>query len=209
MMRNGGVRTFYRHGRIALKDLPAHFAVDIDVPTGKPGADTDCYLILVDYLSGCNSSHRPVVLHAPVQQAADDEWQLTEKTASLEQQMRTSIRFEFSNGPFLSEFPEPTDPRVRLHKVAASRLATIWFAGGASVERVASEADRLRDFIALKDLSPLATSAPPAVRATRCGPFRLLTELSIPIAQWQTAGKIRSSHAVYRDAGIGHARSRS
>ncbi len=206
-MQYGGARTLYRHGRLALKDCPAHLAVDIDVPGDEPGTEANCYLILIEYLPGCNAAHRPVMLHAPVEQTSDDDWQLTEKAASVHRPARKSIRLEIATGPFLGDLPEPTDPRVHLQKTARLRLATIWFAGVASSERVAAETGRLRDFIAIRNLSPLAMSAPSAVRSTRCGPFRMLTELSIPILESQAAAQIRSRSAALRHGGFAHARS--
>lgn len=193
-----GERTFYRHGRIAVKDRSAHLAVDIDIPVGERSADANCYLILIEYLSGSNASHQPVALRAPVQQLDDDDWQLTEKSVSTSQPGRTSVRFEFSDDVFLSQLPAPTDPRVHLRRVALSRSATIWFAGQPSTERVASRSQQLRTFISLNNLLPLFSNQGPEIRTAKRGPFQMLTELSLPISEWIPGRAIRPSSSARR-----------
>jgi len=177
-------RTILREGRIAVRDFPEHLAADIDIPGGEAVSDVNCYLILIDYLSGCNASHRPVILHAPVEQTTDDEWQLAQRAAPKVAPSQTAVRFELPEGPAFDHFPEPTDSRVHLRTVPASRTATIWFVGGPSPGRAERHTDQLLNFIALKGLSAILPGNRPAVRASMRGPFNILTELSISISEW-------------------------
>ncbi|MFN4025423.1 MAG: heme-binding protein [Hyphomonas sp.] len=190
-------RTILRQGRIALRDCPAHVAADIDVADGDIGSEADSYSVLMDYLTGSNARRQLIAVREPIQQADDDEWLLTERGPPI----RSAVRFEFPEGTFLGNLPEPADPRIHLTNVPARRLATTWFFGQPSEDRVARNSDKLQNFITLKGLTPLSQGGAPSLLARRHGPFRAFTELSIPIAGWPLADVTRTSHSAHRAPG--------
>lgn len=190
-------RTILRQGRIALRDCPAHVAADIDVAADDIKSEADSYVVLMAYLTGSNARRQLIAVPAPIQQAEDDEWLLTERGPPI----RNSVRFEFPEGTFLGNLPEPVDPRIHLTNVPARRLATTWFLGQPSEDRLARHTDKLQNFISLKGLTPLSRGGAPPLLARRHGPFRAVTELSIPIAGWPLAGVTRTSHPAHRASG--------
>jgi hypothetical protein len=184
-------RTLFSQGPIAVRHFPEHVAAEIDLPEGEAASEENCYLVLIGYLSGCNASHRPVHLRAPVEQAAEDEWALAQRVEPDTARVASTVRFDLPAGSSVAQLPEPTDPRLHLRTVAATRAATIWFFGEPSPGRIARHAVQLQDFIALRSLTPVSTADRPAVRAARRGLFDVLTELSIPVAPWPCSHQFR------------------
>ncbi len=181
----------FSQGRISIRHFPEHLAADIVLPEGEAATEENCYIILIDYLSGCNASRRPVWLSAPIEQATDDEWVLTQRAEPQKDLVPSSVRFDLPAGSSIAHFPAPTDPRLQLRTVAATRSATIWFVGGPSPGRIARHTEQLRDFIALRSLTPISPGDRPVVRASRHGPFDVLTELSIPVSKWPCSNQFR------------------
>jgi len=175
-----------------LRNCPEHPAADVDVSGEDPKAEFYSYSLLIEYLLGCNATQQQVVLRGPIYQSEDDDRQVTERAMPA----RTSIRLDFPDAIAIGHLPEPADPRVHLKTIAASRSANIWFAGEASSDRLAQQTQQLQNFMVLKGLSPVS----------RPGPFRMLTELSIPITNWAAAGHVRSAHPTRRAPGIAAAR---
>ncbi len=184
-------RTLFSQGRISVRHFPEHLAAEIDLPEGEAASDENCYLILIGYLSGCNASHRPVRLSAPIEPAADDEWVLTQRAEPKEGRAASTVWFDLPADSSIGHFPEPTDPRLHLRTVSATRSATIWFFGAPSPGRIARHAEQLQYFIALRSLTPVSPGDRPAIRASRRGPFDVLTELSMPVSQWPCSDHFR------------------
>lgn len=186
-----------REGRMALRRWPAHLAASIDVADGDDAAEAHSYDILIDYLLGNNASQQPVALRAPVEQSQDDEWQLTEKAAPGDA-VPASIRFDFPAGASIGHFPQPADPRMHLRTVAPSCSATTWFAGARSEERIAQHAALLRDFVAFKGLSVIASVNGPDFQTQQCGPLGAWTRLSVPVSDWRASKQLAVRRPAFR-----------
>lgn len=195
-------RIILQQGRMAVRDCPAHMAADIDFPENVEEDESDCYRILLNYLAGSNTENRAVALRAPVEHVEEgDDWELTQRTPRNGSDNRVSMRFDFAEGASIGVFPQPDDPRVHLWTVPAARLATIWFAGPPSSERVAKNVSELETFISLNGVTPVCRRPDRAVKASRRGPFGLVTELAIPVAEWPSAGPARRFQPGLRRAG--------
>lgn len=178
-----------REGRMALLRIPRHLCALIDaLPDSVPEAMPDD--LLMDYLLGQNTSRLPVPLSAPVEQSADDDWQLTEKAAP--------VRFDFPPGASIGHYPQPTDSRVRLQTVPEACSATIWFAGEPSAARVEQQANRLRGFIACKGFCELSSPDTRGLKTEPFGPFAAFTRLSIPVSNWRPRGGSGYRRATFR-----------
>lgn len=196
-------RAILTSGRIVVRDIPEHLVADVDVSNSETTSEENCYLILIDYLSGRNGSDRPVALRAPVQQSADDEWEVVLHAEPKDGPTQSTVRFDLPEGLSLRHLPEPIDPRLHLRTVAATRSASIWFVGGPSIDRIERHSAQLRDFVALTGLVPVAPCIWPVVRSSRRGPFNMVTELSMVVSGWPSISplpvrrpiRVRSDHA--------------
>lgn len=187
-------RTILREGRIEIREIPEHLSAEIDIVEGEDASEENCYLILIDYLSGRNASHRPVNLRAPVEQSADDQWVLAAPAEAERVREKPVVRFDFPDDASRGYFPQPADPRLHLRTIAPVRSATIWFAGAPSLHNIKKHAEQLQTFIIMRNLASTPLVKNSQLRVSKRGPFGILTEISIPLPGWPAGNRLKYYH---------------
>jgi len=186
-------RIILREGRIVIREIPEHRAAEIDIHDGDDASEQNCYLILIDYLSGNNVSHCPVKLHAPIVQSAYDEWILAAPPEAAGVRKKPIVRFEFPVGSSGVYFPQPTNPRVNLRSIAPVRSAAIWFPGKPSPKNIEKHAGQLHAFIAARNLASPALVSKSELSLAKCGLFGILTEISVLLPSWPAGNRVKNN----------------
>ncbi len=184
-------RTISAKGRIRVQEWPGHMSVEIDPAGGPAGNSPDTYGLLLDYLMGQNAEHKAVVLNAAIR--------IREPVGEVSPGAPTAAYgnlpacFDIESGTPSANFPSPENPRVHLRAVPAARTVSIWFVRRPTAARIARYTERLHTFLALLSVTPVERTRLASARLSRCGPFGLLTELSIPVAAWTAHGPVRAA----------------
>lgn len=135
------------HGSLERRRYAACVVADVAVGGSVEGAGTAAFRPLVSYISGANlrrgafttamapdASGERMAMTAPViQQAADDG-----------AEDRWIVSFVLPGGRDVDDYPEPTDPRVRLRALPAHEAAAIRWSGRWSADNVATRTEELR-----------------------------------------------------------------
>ena len=190
-LSNNHQRTISEKGRIRILEWPEHMSVEIDSAEGPPGNSPDTYGLLMDYLTGENTEHRAVVLNAAIRMFEADG--IEPPGGPMAARGNGPARFDIEAGTPSAHFPQPGNPRVHLRAVPAARTVSIWFVRRPTAARIAEYTARLHTFLALLGFTPVERTLPASARLSRCGPFGLVTELSIPVTAWTAHGPIRGA----------------
>lgn len=189
-------RTILKEGRIKVLEIPEHLSAEIAILDGENASEENCYLILVDYLSGCNVTHRPVNLRAAIEQSAGDQWVLAQPADAEPVRTKLVVRFIFPEPAPKGYFPAPNDPRLILRTIAPARSANIWFAGIPSDRNIAKHAEILQTFVAKRNLASSRSISEPELGVERFGLFGMLTEVSMPLSVRPARSRLQSDRQV-------------
>ena len=198
-------RTVSAMGRIRVHEWLEHMSVEIDPALGSPGNSPDAYGLLMDYLTGENTEHKVVVLHAAIRMFESDG--VLPRAAPSSACDRLPARFDIDVGAPSAYLPPPGNPRVHLRAVPAARTVSIWFVRRPTAARIAEHTAKLHTFLALLGVSTVERTPAAPARLSRCGPFGMITELSIPVAPWTSLGPVRLAMRPGRTAARGQAAS--
>lgn len=110
---------------------------------------------LFDYISGANKGARDISMTAPVLNVDTDGGTEISMTAPVLQsgEGAREMVFVLPDGLMLETAPRPTDPDVSLDMIPPRRVAVVRYSGSMD-QRAPDEEARLRNWIAVKDLTP-------------------------------------------------------
>jgi hypothetical protein len=140
-----------RDGAIEVRHYDELLLVTTPLPGGMGGDRSAAFGRLFDYISGSNVAARKISMTAPVFMQEPGEGEEIAMTAPVlmdESGPRPSMSFVLPSSYTLDSAPRPTDPNVRLRRLADYDVAAIRFAWWLSESNVRKHRQSLLEWIA-------------------------------------------------------------
>ncbi len=139
-------------GACEIRDYPALVAAEVTVSGAREAAINAGFRLLAGYIFGGNVRKQKIAMTAPVVQVpqSDKMGQKIPMTAPVIQQAVGSdwiVRFIMPKGFTLETLPTPTDPKVHLVTLPATRFAVVRFSGLTGTDDIAKQTQALDAFI--------------------------------------------------------------
>ena len=119
-----------RDGAFEVRDYPAQMAAEVAVPGEQKQAANRGFRILAGYIFGGNRRRQSIAMTAPVAMIPGGETiAMTAPVTQMGAAGSWVVRFTMPRAYTLETLPAPTDPRVHLRRIPASRVAVLKFSG--------------------------------------------------------------------------------
>lgn len=141
-------------GAIEVREYPAMIAAEVTVKGDRAAAVKTGFRLLASYIFGENTSQQSIAMTAPVIQMPAEE-ETNEMSTPLIQTGSGDawhIRFMMPRSYTLDSLPKPSEPRIKILTLPATRFAVIRFSGLAKEEDITAQTDALNIFITLQSL---------------------------------------------------------
>ena len=139
-------------GPIEIRSYSPMIAAEAVVEGERKTAINEGFRLIAAYIFGANQPNAKIAMTAPVQQ----QKQTIAMTAPVTQQ-RTgdvwTVRFIMPKSWAMETLPKPTDTRISLKPIPATRFAVITFSGVASSEDIEKRSEELRRYASERKLS--------------------------------------------------------
>ena len=147
-------------GAFELRQYPPLVVAEVSVTGERKEAAGKGFRLLARYIFGGNTGKQGIAMTAPVIQApaAGETISMTAPVLQTGGNGHWTVRFVMPRGSKLETMPQPNDPQVHLHLLAAARMAVVRFSGLAGKDDVAANTAALMRFI--KDRHLQATGSP-------------------------------------------------
>lgn len=125
-----------KDGKFEIRDYASHVVAETVVDGTMEDAGNKAFRKLFGYISGRNRSQAKIAMTAPVVQGASGE--KIAMTAPVGQQRKEAgwaVSFTMPASYSLETLPAPTDPKVVLRQVPATRMAAVRYSGTWSTKR--------------------------------------------------------------------------
>lgn len=143
-----------RSGDVELRLYSPTIVAEVTVAGNRDAAVNEGFRILAGYIFGGNEPAAKIAMTAPVTQQPGERIAMTAPVTQAEAAGGWIVRFTMPASWTLQTLPKPKDARIRLVPVPERRVAAIRFSGLRTDARLASEAERLADFIRTRKLQP-------------------------------------------------------
>ena len=143
-----------KQGAFEVRDYPALVVAEVTVGGNREQASNAGFRLLAGYIFGGNTRQQSIPMTAPVVQGRPSGEKIP-MTAPVTQSAAGDnwvVRFVMPAGSVENEMPSPTDARVQLRTLAATRYAVVRFSGVASEKDVAEKTAQLDAFITMHQL---------------------------------------------------------
>ena len=150
-----------RIGDIEIRDYPPMILASATVGGDRQGAANRAFRILAGFIFGDNRAHGEIAMTAPVTQSraepvpqgSPEKIAMTAPvTQAREEDGRWRVDFMMPSRYTLETLPAPTDPRVKITRMAPHRAAAIRFTGRLTDGNFDRALRALDDFVAARGL---------------------------------------------------------
>ena len=115
---------------VEIRAYAPYVVAEVLVSGPADEASSEAFPILAGYIFGKNKGERRMAMTAPVTQAAEPvKMAMTAPVTQSPESGGFRVQFVLPQGITLASAPEPTDSRVKLREVPASRVAVIRYSG--------------------------------------------------------------------------------
>jgi hypothetical protein len=146
-------------GDFEVRDYPALVVAEVRRSGGREQGLREGFGPLARYIFARERDGEPIAMTAPVQQqavAADDKIAMTAPvTQSPDGADTWVVRFIMPSALQLDALPAPGNAAVRLRELPARRMVAVRFSGRTDDALIAEQEQRLRAWMAARDLSPI------------------------------------------------------
>ena len=167
----------------AVRDYPPLVVAEVSVRGDRETAAGQGYRLLAGYIFGDNTRRQKIAMTAPVVQSpAGETIAMTKPVLQTGKHGAWIIRFIMPRGSTMDTLPQPNNPKVHLHAVAATRVAVVWFSGLARQDDVAAKTLALSKFIGAQHLQAIGSPALAQYDPPWTPWFMRRNEMMIPVA---------------------------
>lgn len=172
-----------RHGAFEVRDYPPLIVAEVSVTGNRKDAAGRGFRLLAGYIFGDNIHRQKIAMTAPVIQAAAGQTiAMTAPVLQTGGEGIWAIRFIMPRGSTLETLPLPNNPRVKLHGLAAARVAVVRFSGLAREDDVAARTLALSRFVGAQHLQALGPPSLAQYDPPWTPWFMRRNEMMIPVA---------------------------
>jgi effector-binding domain-containing protein len=131
-----------------IRDYAPHIVAETVVDGTLEDAGNKAFQRLFDYISGKNVSHNKISMTAPVsQELVPEKIKMTSPVGQQRIEGGWVVSFTMPASQTIEALPVPEDPRVKLRKIPACRMATVRYSGIWSEERYLQYKQELESWI--------------------------------------------------------------
>lgn len=142
-----------REGAFEIRDYQPSIVAEVTVVGDQQGAASQGFRLLAGYIFGGNRLRQKIEMTAPVaQQREGEKIAMTAPVTQTPSEGAWVVRFTMPSAYTLDTLPEPTDPRVKLRKIAPARFVAIRFSGYATTSSVQARTAELAAFAKARHL---------------------------------------------------------
>jgi hypothetical protein len=143
-----------RSGDFEVRLYAPTIVAEVTVGGTRDAAVNEGFRILAGYIFGGNEPSAKIAMTAPVTQQQGEKIAMTAPVTQSEAGGGWIVRFTMPASWTLQTLPKPKDGRIRLVPVPERRMAAVRFSGLRTDARLASEAERLGEFVRSRKLQP-------------------------------------------------------
>ncbi len=143
-----------RSGDFEVRLYEPTIVAEVTVGGSRDAAVNEGFRILAGYIFGGNEPSAKIAMTAPVTQQAGEKIAMTAPVTQAGSAGGWVVRFTMPASWSLQALPKPRDGRIRLVPVPERRMAAVRFSGLRTDARMASEAERVADFVRSRKLQP-------------------------------------------------------
>jgi len=142
-----------KDGACEIRDYPSLITAEVSVSGERETAIAAGFRLLAIFIFGGNVREQKISMTAPVVQSPQPE-KVAMTTPAIQQAAGTAwiVRFIMPRGFTLRTLPAPTNPKVHLVALPATRFAIIRFTGLTQAGDIAKQIKRLETFIEKRHL---------------------------------------------------------
>lgn len=149
-----------KNGAFEIRDYAASIVAEVTVTGDQKEASSKGFRLLAGYIFGGNATRQKIAMTAPVTKTATSEKiAMTAPVTLIPGVGDWLVRFTMPARYTLVDLPVPNDKAVTIRAVPAARFAVLRFSGLAGEAKVATETERLMEFITARDLIPVGPSS--------------------------------------------------
>ncbi|MDE1922920.1 MAG: heme-binding protein [Gammaproteobacteria bacterium] len=138
-------RVLQRYAGFEVREYPPYLVAEVRLPGPPNRAGNQGFRILAAYIFGKNRGERRIAMAAPVTQVSvSTKIPMAAPVMQSEAQGEYLIQFTIPREYTLATVPEPTDPRIRLEQMPATRYAVIRYSGTWTDRNYRQHLDALR-----------------------------------------------------------------
>ncbi len=137
-------KTVLSDGAFEVRDYPALIVAEVTVTGQQREAASKGFRLLAGYIFGGNKRRQSIAMTAPVaQEPVSEKIAMTAPVTQIQNAGTWIVRFTMPSAYTLEALPEPNDPKVKLHRLPATRFAVLRFSGWASESDVDAKSAEL------------------------------------------------------------------
>lgn len=137
-------KTVLSDGVFEVRDYPGLIVAEVMVTGEQKEAASKGFRLLAGYIFGGNKRRQSIAMTAPVAQApVSEKIAMTAPVTQIENAGAWIVRFTMPSAYTMESLPEPNDPKVRLRRLPATRVAVLRFSGLAGERDVAGKSAEL------------------------------------------------------------------
>lgn len=168
---------------VEIRDYAPYVVAEVTVAGPADEAGGEAFPILAGYIFGKNKGERRLPMTAPVtQMEAPVRLPMTAPVTQTAADGGYVVQFVLPKTVTLQTAPEPLDPRIRLSRVPAHRIASIRYAGLWSDANYAEHLARLKSVLGEVGLSPIGAPVFSRYNAPFTPWFLRRNEIWLPLA---------------------------
>jgi len=173
----------FKHGEFEVRDYPPLVVAEVSVTGDRKDAAGNGFRLLASYIFGGNTRRQKIAMTAPVIQSPVGETiAMTSPVVQTGGNGTWAIRFIMPCGSTLETLPLPNNPRVKLHSLAAARVAVVRFSGLARQDDVAARTLALSRFVVAQHLRAVGSPSLAQYDPPWTPWFIRRNEMMIPVA---------------------------
>jgi hypothetical protein len=146
---------------VEIRDYAPHIVAEVSVSGERKEAINQGFRLIADYIFGNNTASAQVamttpVIQQPVAQESNERIAMTVPVIQEGSGNAWNVRFVMPASYTLVTLPKPNNDAVTLREVEGKRYAALRFSGIADTDSIQEKTRELNQFIAEKELKPLA-----------------------------------------------------